>query len=184
MLDGNKLVLTAAAEEMINAEVESDSDTAETDTRVNQLITSSAIQLSSITADDQECENYVIVDEDLTTETHTSGQSLVIKRPQMPKAHEVSDSFDVIVDGKHRPYKCEVCGKLFTKPEVMKRHKRSHSMTKDFSCTFCDMTFHRRDCLTDHLRNHTGYYYIFIMQLSGRPLTLLGAPFSKNIENL
>lgn len=156
MLDGNKLVLTAAAEEMINAEVESDSDTAETDTRVNQLITSSAIQLSSITADDQECENYVIVDEDLTTETHTSGQSLVIKRPQMPKAHEVSESFDVIVDGKHRPYKCEVCGKLFTKPEVMKRHKRSHSMTKDFSCTFCDMTFHRRDCLTDHLRNHTG----------------------------
>ena len=159
MLDGNKLVLTAAAEEMINAEVESDSDT--TDARVNQLIASSAIQLSSTTADGQECKNYVIVDQDLTTETHTSGTSLVIRRPQMSKTLQVPDSDGVMGDGKPRPFKCELCGKLFTKPEVMKRHKRSHSMTKDFSCTFCDMTFHRRDCLTDHLRNHTGYIYLY-----------------------
>jgi uncharacterized Zn-finger protein len=154
MLDGNKLVLTAAAEDMINAEVESDSDPADTDARVNELIATSAIQLTSSSSDDQNCKNYVIVNQDLTVsaDTHTSGHSLVIKRPPARKLKGTSDGGD----GKARPFKCELCGKLFTKPEVMKRHKRSHSMTKDFSCSFCDMSFHRRDCLTDHLRNHTG----------------------------
>lgn len=149
MIDGNKLVLTAAAEDIINAEVDSDSDAAEADARVNELIANSAIQLTS---DENDCQNYVIVnEEDFSQENHSSGHSLVIKRP--PVRHFEDAITD---DGKVRPFKCELCGKLFTKPEVMKRHKRSHSIKKDFSCTFCDMSFHRRDCLTDHLRNHTG----------------------------
>lgn len=148
MIDGNKLVLTAAAEDIINAEVDSDSDATETDARVNQLIANSSITLTS---DENDCQNYVIVNEEDLSPDNSS--SLIIKRPDV---RNFEDNNIIIDDGKVRPFKCELCGKLFTKPEVMKRHKRSHSMTKDFSCTFCDMSFHRRDCLTDHLRNHTG----------------------------
>lgn len=55
-----------------------------------------------------------------------------------------------------RPFECEICHKMFTRVEILRRHMKTHMLEKDYKCTYCGKAFDRRDVLNDHMRNHTG----------------------------
>jgi len=61
-------------------------------------------------------------------------------------------------DDQHlnRPFECDICHKMFTRIEILRRHMKTHMVEKDFKCTYCGKAFDRRDVLNDHMRNHTG----------------------------
>lgn len=40
--------------------------------------------------------------------------------------------------------KCDVCNKVFTRSEHLRRHKRAHSAEKPFACVECKKRFARR----------------------------------------
>ncbi|KAI9511223.1 STE like transcription factor-domain-containing protein [Russula earlei] len=46
------------------------------------------------------------------------------------------------------------CGRLFKRLEHLKRHMRTHTMERPFSCPICRKRFSRSDNLTQHLRIH------------------------------
>ncbi|XP_023338084.1 zinc finger protein 90 [Eurytemora carolleeae] len=63
---------------------------------------------------------------------------------------------DEFGSSKVRPFECNICHKMFTRVEILRRHLKTHMIEKDYKCTYCGKTFDRRDVLNDHMRNHTG----------------------------
>ncbi|KAH9476147.1 Transcription factor steA [Psilocybe cubensis] len=59
-------------------------------------------------------------------------------------------------DGKVRAFVCPLysCQRLFKRMEHLKRHLRTHTLERPFSCTRCGKKFSRSDNLTQHLRTH------------------------------
>jgi len=57
---------------------------------------------------------------------------------------------------KARPFECDICHKMFTRIEILRRHLKTHMLEKEYKCTYCGKAFDRRDVLNDHMRNHTG----------------------------
>ncbi|XP_066927806.1 zinc finger protein 91-like [Clytia hemisphaerica] len=51
---------------------------------------------------------------------------------------------------------CNVCGKVFTRPESLRRHHFIHSGERPFPCKYCSKRFYRKDLLKDHTIVHTG----------------------------
>ncbi|KAK7878759.1 hypothetical protein WMY93_030919 [Mugilogobius chulae] len=49
---------------------------------------------------------------------------------------------------------CTVCGKAFVKNSLLKKHMRTHSDERPFSCPVCLSRFKRKDCLTKHMTVH------------------------------
>lgn len=45
---------------------------------------------------------------------------------------------------------CGICSKLFSRPHVLKIHKRIHSGNKPFQCKVCEKSFYRKESLQDH----------------------------------
>ncbi|XP_046560922.1 uncharacterized protein LOC124269967 [Haliotis rubra] len=61
--------------------------------------------------------------------------------------HPVSD--DIITTDKNGCYSCGECGKVFSKPEYVKRHYSVHSSS--WACEKCNKKFSRRHLLLDHV---------------------------------
>ncbi|XP_027875965.1 zinc finger protein 37-like isoform X3 [Xiphophorus couchianus] len=55
-----------------------------------------------------------------------------------------------------RPFSCEICGKSFSLSYILKCHKTTHTGEKPFSCQSCGKSFSRIGNLKDHKRIHTG----------------------------
>jgi len=53
-------------------------------------------------------------------------------------------------------FRCESCGKHFSRSDHVKRHMQLHTGDRPFACEVCDKTFGRRDKLTAHQRTHVG----------------------------
>ena len=47
----------------------------------------------------------------------------------------------------HYKYPCDICGKKFTRPQHVTRHKILHTGEKPFACPNCNRTFNREDKL-------------------------------------
>ena len=65
------------------------------------------------------------------------------------------DFLSAIPTKSRRVYACEVCGRVLRDSSDLRRHSRTHSGDKPFSCTFCGKRFGRRD----HLNNHAVIHY-------------------------
>ena len=52
----------------------------------------------------------------------------------------------------HYRYPCDICGKKFTRPQHVNRHKLLHTGEKPFSCNTCDKAFTREDKLKHHIK--------------------------------
>ncbi|OBT88451.1 hypothetical protein VE02_03272 [Pseudogymnoascus sp. 03VT05] len=57
-------------------------------------------------------------------------------------------------DPKIQDIKCDICGKVFTRSEHLRRHKRAHSSEKPFACVECKKRFARQDILRRHQASH------------------------------
>ncbi|CAG9539151.1 unnamed protein product [Cercopithifilaria johnstoni] len=85
------------------------------------------------------------------------------------KAHELTHN-------NIRPFKCEQCGKNFTRNHSLKKHvnihkcsseklystssnlnrnKSTHDEVRRFKCEICDKAFKGRHCLMRHMKTHT-----------------------------
>ena len=49
-----------------------------------------------------------------------------------------------------RELRCQVCHKLFTRSDNLKRHMKAHTIEKEFECSFCPQRFHRLDKKKEH----------------------------------
>lgn len=55
-------------------------------------------------------------------------------------------------------FKCDFCGKLFTRNWYLKQHIKLHSNEKPFSCNHCDKRFLNSSNLKQHLKTHSVEY--------------------------
>ena len=56
-----------------------------------------------------------------------------------------------------KKFKCESCGKLFSRKGDLKQHVRFvHEKIKQFSCPYCHNRFHTNASLTRHLATQSG----------------------------
>ncbi|XP_001862234.2 zinc finger protein 595 [Culex quinquefasciatus] len=52
---------------------------------------------------------------------------------------------------------CPECGKLFSSSSTLNRHLETHSDTRKYGCSFCELSFTQQTSLKNHVRNrHTG----------------------------
>jgi len=56
----------------------------------------------------------------------------------------------------HRKYQCDICGKKFTRPQHMKRHRLLHTGERPHPCPTCHKSFAREDKLKIHMRACSG----------------------------
>jgi len=50
----------------------------------------------------------------------------------------------------HYKYPCDICGKKFTRPQHVNRHKLLHTGERPYKCNKCDKAFSREDRLKQH----------------------------------
>ncbi|XP_017879983.1 zinc finger protein 236-like isoform X2 [Ceratina calcarata] len=51
---------------------------------------------------------------------------------------------------------CDICGKVFTKPYQVERHKRIHTGERPYKCDLCTKSFAQKSTLQMHQKHHTG----------------------------
>lgn len=72
-----------------------------------------------------------------------------------------------------KPYKCELCGKVFYLSSSLYKHKLIHNPERKHKCNVCDKAFLTVSNLTAHMRVHTGilfhcsefYFHILIFSI-------------------
>ncbi|KAF2670760.1 hypothetical protein BT63DRAFT_353198, partial [Microthyrium microscopicum] len=52
-----------------------------------------------------------------------------------------------------RPYNCDECERSFLYPKDLRRHKTTHSGSKQYRCRICPKAFSRKDNLRRHMTN-------------------------------
>ncbi|XP_058797354.1 zinc finger protein 236-like isoform X2 [Phymastichus coffea] len=68
-----------------------------------------------------------------------------VKTPKQPKTSNIT-----------MKRQCDICGKTFSKPCQVERHKRIHTGERPFKCKLCDKCFAQKSTLKMHLKHHTG----------------------------
>jgi hypothetical protein len=55
-----------------------------------------------------------------------------------------------------KPYKCDDCGKGFSKSCLLQKHRKIHIDDKPYKCDVCEKAFNHSGSLKMHMRMHTG----------------------------
>ncbi|XP_033727553.1 LOW QUALITY PROTEIN: zinc finger protein 250-like [Pecten maximus] len=56
-----------------------------------------------------------------------------------------------------KPFKCEICSRAFRQPGNLTRHRLTHTTVKPYVCPQCSKAFNRASNLHTHMRTHTNY---------------------------
>lgn len=87
-------------------------------------------------------------------EAHHSDYGIeAVMRPSSPQEKLLPEAKIQSKAKTHRKTKscqCNICNKVFTRPEHLRRHMITHSDERKFACKMCDKKFRR----ADHLKNH------------------------------
>jgi hypothetical protein len=54
-------------------------------------------------------------------------------------------------------YRCELCDRVYERPDHLSRHLKSHENARSFKCTECSKSFNRADLLSRHKASHERY---------------------------
>jgi hypothetical protein len=91
------------------------------------------------------------VKEDNAEEIVTATTSYATTRKMKPMAAR-TEEVDVYVRGRGRGrYVCERCGIRCKKPSMLKKHLKSHTNVRPFTCITCNFSFKTKGNLTKHL---------------------------------
>lgn len=77
-------------------------------------------------------------------------------------------------------FKCEHCGKLFTRNWYLKQHIKLHSNDKPYSCDMCDKRFLNSSNLKQHMKTHSVEYRCHICNRTYISQTLLNEHLLKH----
>lgn len=61
-----------------------------------------------------------------------------------------------LTKGNSARKECDICGKTFTKPYQVERHKRIHTGDRPYKCDLCTKSFAQKSTLQMHQKHHTG----------------------------
>ncbi|XP_060600777.1 zinc finger protein 768-like [Ruditapes philippinarum] len=56
-----------------------------------------------------------------------------------------------------KPFKCEICSRAFRQPGNLTRHRLTHTTVKPYVCPTCNKAFNRASNLHTHMRTHTSF---------------------------
>ena len=108
-----------------------------------ELKTSSRNDTNLIDIDD-----HVILKQE--TEGNFSNEDISQSRPQIKKAQKRDLKINIQLHKGKKPYKCDVCDKVFSHLCNLKRHTLVHTNEKPFNCDVCDSSFGRLSSLKEH----------------------------------
>ncbi|KAK7579913.1 hypothetical protein V9T40_000542 [Parthenolecanium corni] len=77
-------------------------------------------------------------------------------------------------------FKCEHCGKLFTRNWYLKQHIKLHSNDKPYSCEMCDKRFLNSSNLKQHMKTHSVEYRCHICNRTYHSQSVLNQHLCKN----
>ena len=58
------------------------------------------------------------------------------------------------VHAESRDYNCEICGKAFKMPDVLKKHRLIHDNERKYKCNICGKGFNASGSLWHHRKVH------------------------------
>lgn len=68
----------------------------------------------------------------------------------------MNGSKSTVTKGSSSKRECNICGKIFTKPYQVERHKRIHTGERPYKCDLCTKSFAQKSTLQMHQKHHTG----------------------------